>query len=1072
MRFTEETLEQAVIELFEEEDIQHVNGTQIHKELNEVLLREDLKQYLLNKYSDDDITLNEIAGIIRQLEVFSSSALYESNKSILKLIADGFVLKREDRSKKDLFIHLIDYDTLSTDKNNFNYESLAIAAEPKVRLNKPDRNIYKFVNQLEIQGYEKRIPDGILYINGLPLVVLEFKSAVKENTTIQDAYTQLTVRYRRDIPEIFKYNAFCVISDGVNNKTGSLFSPYDFFYAWRKVNPEDEAVDGINSLFSMVKGMFNKQRLLNVIRNFVYFPDTSKAEVKILCRYPQFYAANKLFDNIRLQMKPHGTGKGGTYFGATGCGKSYTMLYLTRLLMKSSHFSSPTIVLITDRTDLDDQLSAQFTNAKNFIGDDKVISVETRAELKLELQGRNSGGVFLTTIHKFTESTELLTDRANVICISDEAHRSQINLDQKLKITDKGIETKYGFAKYLHDSLPNATYVGFTGTPVDGTLDVFGDVIDSYTMKESVNDEITVRIVYEGRAAKVSLNEARLIEIENYYKQCAVEGTNEYQIEESKRAVTNMEVILGDPKRLKLVAEDFIHHYETRVSEGASVKGKVMFVASSRPIAFALYKEIIAIRPEWAVIKDCDEGSDLNEQERKEVKPIEKIKMVMTRGKDDIKEMYDLLGTKEDRKELDRQFKNAKSNFKIAIVVDMWLTGFDVPFLDTIYIDKPLQQHSLIQTISRINRVYEGKEMGLVVDYIGIKSNMNIALAKYTKVGKDDFEDIDKALSLLKDKLDLLAKLFYKFDSKPYFNGTPLQRLDCLNRASEFIQLTDEMEKRFIAIVKKLRSAYDLCCSSDQITNEQRDYVHFYFAIKAIIHKITKGEAPDTSQMNERVRKMIEEALISDGVEEIFKIDKNNPSADVDIFSDEYLAKIDKIKLPNTKIKLLQKLLSKAIEEFKKTNRIKGVDFSKRLKALIDIYNERSDFEVYQSDILDDVAQQFADLFKELQKDRNSFEELGINFEEKAFYDILKAIASKYKFEYPEDKLLILAQAIKNIVDDKAQYTDWAQRDDIKAELKVALILILAEHGYPPVPKDEIFKEIFEQAENFKKYTN
>jgi type I restriction enzyme R subunit len=320
--------------------------------------------------------------------------------------------------------------------------------------------------------------------------------------------------------------------------------------------------------------------------------------------------------------------------------------------------------------------------------------------------------------------------------------------------------------------------------------------------------------------------------------------------------------------------------------------------------------------------------------------------------------------------------------------------------------------------------------------------------------------------------LDLLAKLFYKFDSKPYFNGTPLQRLDCLNRASEFIQLTDEMEKRFIAIVKKLRSAYDLCCSSDQITNEQRDYVHFYFAIKAIIHKITKGEAPDTSQMNERVRKMIEEALISDGVEEIFKIDKNNPSADVDIFSDEYLAKIDKIKLPNTKIKLLQKLLSKAIEEFKKTNRIKGVDFSKRLKALIDIYNERSDFEVYQSDILDDVAQQFADLFKELQKDRNSFEELGINFEEKAFYDILKAIASKYKFEYPEDKLLILAQAIKNIVDDKAQYTDWAQRDDIKAELKVALILILAEHGYPPVPKDEIFKEIFEQAENFKKYTN
>lgn len=1071
MRFTEETLEYAVIELFNEENIQHVNGAYIHKEMCDVLLREDLKQFLLNQYSNDDITLNEIAGIIRQLEVYSSSALYESNKAIMKLIADGFVLKREDRNKKDLFINLIDYSLLTNEQAESNNE-FQIAAEPNLYNTKTDNNIYKFVNQLEIQGYEKRIPDGILYINGLPLVVLEFKSAVKENTTIKDAFIQLTERYRRDIPELFKYNAFCVISDGVNNKTGSLFSAYDFYYAWRKINPQDEPVDGIDSLFSMVKGMFNKQRLLDVIRNFIYFPDTSKNESKILCRYPQYYAATKLVENIKLNMRPHGNGKGGTYFGATGCGKSFTMLYLTRLLMKSTHFSSPTIVLITDRTDLDDQLSTQFTNAKLFIGDDSVISVETRDELKTLLQNRKSGGVFLTTIHKFTESTSLLTERNNVICISDEAHRSQINLDQKLKITEKnGVEIKYGFAKYLHDSLPNATYVGFTGTPIDGTLEVFGDPVDSYTMKESVDDEITVRIVYEGRAAKVLLNEAKLKEIEAYYSKCAEEGTNEYQIDESKRAVTQMEAILGDPKRLKLVAEDFIKHYETRVEEGASVEGKVMFVANSRAIAYALYNQIIALRPDWAIVKACDEDIVLTDEEKKELKPIEKIKMVMTRGKDDPKPMYNLLGTKEYKKELDRQFKIAKSNFKIAIVVDMWLTGFDVPFLDTIYIDKPIQRHSLIQTISRVNRVYAGKEMGLVVDYIGIKSNMNLAIKIYGGgIGGGNFEGIEKAITIVKDQLDLLKMLFRNFDSTLFFEGTPLEKLKCLNNAAEYAQLTDDIEKRFISIVKKLRSAYDLCCSSEEITQEQRDKIHFYFAIKAIIHKLTKGEAPDSAQMNDKVRQMIEEALISEGIEEVFKIDEHNSKNNIDIFSEDYLAQIEKIKLPNTKIKLLQKLLARVIEEFKKTNRIKGVDFSKRLKKLVEVYNERKDFDVLQIHVLDDVAEQFANMFKDILAERNSFLELGIDFEEKAFYDILKAIAEKYKFEYPEEKLIKLSQDVKAIIDDKAKYTDWASRDDIKAELKVDLILILHASGYPPVPKDEIFKEIFEQAENFKKY--
>jgi len=1047
MKFTEETLEQAVIELFSEVDIPHHHGETIHKEMSDVLLRDDLRAFLQNRYANEGITQNEIDSILRKLDLYPSSALYESNRDIIRLIADGFTLKREDRSQKDIYIELLDFDNTSN-------------------------NIFKIVNQLEIQGTEKRIPDGIVYINGLPLVVFEFKSAVKENCTIKDAYTQLTVRYRRDIPELLKYNAFCVISDGVNNKMGSLFSPYDFFYAWRKVNNTDEPSEGIDSLYTLIKGLFDKNRLLDVIHNFIYFPDTSKSEAKIVCRYPQYYAARKLYESIKVNMKPTGSGKGGTYFGATGSGKSFAMLYLSRLLMKSVELSSPTIVLITDRTDLDDQLSEQFTNAKNFINEDKILSVESRADLRKHLQGIKGGGVYLTTIQKFTEDTELLTDRPNVICISDEAHRTQINLDQKLKVTDKGVEVKYGFAKYLHDSLPNATYVGVTGTPIDGTLSVFGEVADAYTMKESVEDEITVRIVYEGRAAKVLLNESKLKEIEEYYAKCAEEGANEYQIEESKKAAAQMEVILGDPKRLKLLATDFVEHYEKRIEEGASVKGKVMFVCSSRPIAYNFYKEVISLRPEWAIIRACEDGAELTLEEKREIKPIEKIKMVMTRNKDDEKVLYDMLGTKEDRKELDRQFKNAKSSFKIAIVVDMWLTGFDVPFLEAIYIDKPVQQHSLIQTISRVNRVYEGKEVGLVVDYIGIKSNMNIALAKYSKVHGNDFADADKAVGIVKDQLDLLSKLFHGFDTKPFFEGSPLEKLNCLNRSAEFVQVTADLENRFMSITKKLRSAYDLCCASEKIIQTERDHIHFYFAIKSIIHKLTKGDAPDTAQMNEKVRQMIQEALISEGVEEIFKLDKNKPENNADIFSDEYLAKIEKIKLPNTKIKLLQKLLAKAINEFKKTNRIKGVDFSKKLKKLIELYNERKDFDVFQSHVLDDVADKFADLFKQLQQERKSFEGLGIDFEEKAFYDILKAVAEKYQFEYPEDKLILLSQEIKKIVDDKARYTDWSARDNIKAELKVDLILTLDKHGYPPVPKDEVFKEIFEQAENFKKYTD
>ncbi len=516
------------------------------------------------------------------------------------------------------------------------------------------------------------------------------------------------------------------------------------------------------------------------------------------------------------------------------------------------------------------------------------------------------------------------------------------------------------------------------------------------------------------------------------------------------------------------VAEDFVNHYENRVSEGASVKGKAMFVCSNREIAYEFYKNVVTLRPEWNKIKEAEEGTELSDKDKQKLRPTEYIKLVMTRSQDDPKELWEMLGTSEYRKELDRQFKNPKSNFKIAIVVDMWLTGFDVPFLDSIYIDKPVQQHNLIQTISRVNRRYEGKEKGLVIDYIGIKKHMNLALAKYNKGDEENFEDIEQSLVIVRDHLDLLAKLMYKFDNTKYFKGSAIEQLHTLNMAVEFIQQTQDIETRFIGFVRRLKAAYDICAGSEKLTQLERDYMHFYLAIRSIVFKLNKGNAPDTAQMNTKVREMIKNALQSDGVEEIFKLGEENTN-EQDILDEEYLAKIDKIKLPNTKIKLLQQLLAKAIGEIRKINKVKGVDFTKKMQSVVEHYNNRSENDMLRSEVYEEIAESLTNLIWDVQKEFKAGEALGIDYEEKAFYDILKELCRKYDFTYPEEKLIELSKAVKLVVDNQAKYPDWNRRDDIKSALKVDLILVLDKFGYPPVERDEVYVEIFEQAENFKK---
>ena len=1052
--FNEAQLEQAFVELLKKEGYDYLHGENITRDIRDVILYDDLRHFLQERYKAEGITEDEINRAIAKLETSEGGGVYAENVEALRLLQEGFSLKRTNPKLPNLYVCPIDYAEIGN-------------------------NSFKFVNQFAIDGEHHRIPDGIVFVNGLPLVVLEFKNAIKQNTTIENAYKQLTNRYRRDIPKLFRYNAFVVISDGVNNKIGSLFAPYEFFYGWHKAEATDSVLDGaFDTMFTMMHGLFRKERLLDVVHNFIFLPDTPKAEDKIVCRYPQYFATTLLYDNIlkHSRLNPNGDGKGGTYFGATGCGKSYTMLFLAHQLMRSKSLSSPTIILITDRTDLDDQLSKSFLNAKKFIGDKVIVQVENREKLKQYLENRSAGGVYLTTIQKFEEGTGLLSNRANIVCISDEAHRSQAGIGKKTTITEKGVKHHYGFAKYLRDSFPNATYVGFTGTPLNNTLNVFGPIVDRYTMTEAVADEITRKIVYEGRAAKVLIDSAQMKEIEKFYKQCKQEGASDYQVEESKKTMTRIDVILNDPDLLAKIAQDIVAHYEKRVEEGSSVLGKAMIVCSSRSIAWNLYQAIVRLRPEWTEIKECIEGETFSEKEREEIKPMSRIAMVITRDKDNNPdELYNLLGNDEYRKTLDKQFKEEKSNFKIAIVVDMWITGFDVPSLDTMYCFKPLQMHTLIQTISRVNRVYPGKEKGLVVDYLGIKRQMNETLHQYEGNGNvdgPDLETVEEAVKVVKDELDIIKRMFNKFDWSAYFIGSPLEQLNILQKGAEHIQRTKEMETRFMRHCKKMKGAYDICCNSEHLTKEEENDIHFMLAIRSIVAKLTKGNAPDTVKMNKRVAEMLKDVLLSDAVEEVTKI---GVAADeeIDLLSSEYMKRLDLIPYKNTKVKLMEQLLKQVIESLRKVNKQKGVYFTKRLEDIVKKYNNRSDDAALANDIIDDVVGEMVKLMEDVANERTAGDSMGLSFEEKAFFDILKSVAIKYGFinNFPDEKLTALAKQVKVMVEEQSVVTDWMNRTDLRATLKMNVIVLLARAGYPPKIRDEVFKDILEQAENFKRHS-
>lgn len=1044
-QFNEVELESAIIELFKNQEYDYIHGDSIHRKYEDVLLEDDLRAYLSERYAKESLTESEVQMIINRIKLIPSTPLYAGNRETFWLINEGFDLVRDDPDKIALHIDFIYFDS-------------------------PKQNKFKVVNQYYVKGEHLRCPDMLVFINGIPIAIWEFKSAIKEDTTIHDAWKQINIRYNRDISKLTKYCFLSVISDGANTRLGTIFTPYKFYFSWNKANEQDTVSNGISSLFTMVEGVFAKERIISILRDFVFYPDNSDKEEAIICRYPQYFAANKMLQSLKNHKKPSGDGKGGIYFGATGCGKTYTMLFLCRMLAHrdSAAFGNPTSLILVDREDLDNQTSELFERAKRFLSDKNVRSIETRKDLHDTLIVNQSGGVYITTIQKFCEDTGLLSERNNIFCISDEAHRTQLSVGNKLKKTEKGLVNTYGFAQYLRWSFPNATYCGFTGTPIDEAIAVFGDIVDSYTMKEASDDGITVRISYEPRLARVILSEEQAKEIQKYYDKCAEEGSTPEQIEESQKAMSKISAILGHPDVLKRLAKDIVEHYENLCNEKPNIVQKAMIVCADRILAYKLLQEILKIRNDWGKARKAEDESKLTKEQLDKLKALPKINLVATQGKDDEKKLYDFCGSKAYRQMLDKQFKDDNSNFKIAVVVDMWITGFDVPSLSVMYINKPLQKHTLIQTISRVNRVFEGKERGLVVDYIGIKNDMMEAVKKYGSPQESPIDEINISLGIFRNHLSMLDDLMIGFNATRYYTGDSLERLYCLNDAAEYVQLNKEMQTRFMGLSKRLKGAYQIVFPTGELTEIEISKAQFCLAIRSIIYKQTIGDAPDAEVMNSIVEGMVKQAITCTGVENI--IDENKS---VDLFSEEFLKELDAVKMPITKFNALIKLLRKAIVSYGKVNKVKSLEFDERLKRVVDAYNNRDKLTFASevvADFMDDLCNQLIDIFNDLKEDKTSFEKLGITFEEKVFYDILVKVRDTHGFEYEDKKCVSLAKEIKKIVEDKTQYADWSIRSDIRNKLNKELTILLYKNGYPPEWDEEVFEKVMEQAENFKKY--
>ena len=1095
-RFVESDYENALISFLENEGWQYLYGDNIPRpSRKEVLYMDDLLQFLEKKNPElEDSDIRQIADSIR---LAGSDSDFATLHKVYGWMVDGVQFVAKDGTAK--MVSLIDF---------VNH----------------DENYFRVVNQFTVDYInngktENRRPDVLLYINGLPVCVIELKNPTDANTTIHDAWEQINIRYWRDIPHLLHYCPLACISDGVKTRLGTVRTPYEHFYAWRRIEDGDKvSTMPFEELETMVKGVYRPQRFLEIFRDYIYFRDRQydKDEVEIVCRYPQFFAARLLRESVIKSVKTK-SGKGGTYFGATGCGKTYTMAFLARQLAMrcSDELGSPTILMIVDRDDLQNQGAKLFTKSSEFLGLGEVSVVPSRKILRQEMGARESGGFFICTIQKFCDRKEdkigLINDRSNIICFSDEAHRTQIEGSKRIQFSEdadanmKAMISK-PYAKVLREALPNATFVGFTGTPIAETYQTFGDEIDRYTMDQSVADGITVDIKYHPRIAKVFLNQDKVKEIEAYYSKCAEEGSTKEDIAKSKKAMSSLEVLLGEPERLDRLAVDIHDHYVSSVDNDPDRVQKAMIVCSSRQIGYNLLLKFKEHYPEWFVERKSPYDEKLSPEELKELSLMPTIAMVASVGSNDEEQMYNYLGgvkNEQRSKDFDAAYKQPNSNFRVVIVVDMWITGFDVECLTYLYNDKPLQKHTLIQTISRVNRKYPGKEYGLIIDYIGIRDHMLEARKMYggdnTLVPNED--DITQATELFREHLEILKRLFQGYDLSSFLNPNtdPATRYILLAKAAEFVFASTDIlnsvsndgkktkkvsfKTYFLKEVKRMRKAYDICQPSGELGEEESALAQCFMAIAGMVYKMSGTDAPDTDTMNKRVAKMVEEALKYNQVESILEAGE-----EMDIFGPEFTERLSDIKMPASKLEMLIKLLRKQITEYSKTNQVAAKKFQELLEATIKEYHERRKFlseqeagaaqEATANSIIDNATKQALDILNDMNADRESFRKLGLTFEEKAFYDILIHLRDQYNFEYGEDieedgivvnrKCKGLACKIREIIDAKSSFADWLNNQNIRNQLKQDIKICLVKNGYPPQYTPEVFREVMEQVENFK----
>lgn len=1094
--FVESDYEDALITFLEAEDWQYLYGGNIpRKDNKQVIYEPDLLQFI--KKANSELDFDEIQQMVDMVKYVGAESDFATLHKAYKWMTNdiGFTTKKG----VPCTVKLIDF------KN-------------------PETNIFRVVNQLTIDYINagetmNRRPDVLLYVNGIPVCIMELKNPADEKATIEKAWEQINKRYWRDIPHLLHYCPLACISDGVKTRLGTVRTPYEHFYAWRRVENDDEvSTMPFDEVQTMVKGVYRPERFLEIFRDYILFQDEEfdADEKEIICRYPQFFATRLLKESIIKSVEKQ-DGKGGTYFGATGCGKTFTMAFLARQLSLRcmAEIGSPTILMIVDREDLQKQGAKIFTKSTEYLQLGEVKVVESRKKLREELKDRESGGFYICTIQKFCDRKNdpigLINERQNIICFSDEAHRTQIEGSRRIRFSDDADENMKAmiskpYAKVLREAFPHATFVGFTGTPIAETYQTFGTEIDRYTMDQAVADQITVPIKYHPRIARVLLNKEKVKEIEAYYRQCAEEGSTKQDIERSKKAMSSLEEILGQPDRLRKLAVDIHDHYLKSVDGDPDRVQKAMIVCSTRKIGYQLLCFFREYYPEWFEERKAPEGKIVPEEKMKELLPMPMMAMVASVGSNDDDDMYNYLGgVKNDERtdRLDAMFKEEFSNFRIVIVVDMWITGFDVDCLTYMYNDKPLQKHTLIQTISRANRKYPHKEYGLIVDYIGIRDQMMEARKMYggeNSVALTE-DDIEQATSIFRTHLEIIKRLFKDYDLTPFLNPEtdPAIRYTLLAKAAEYVFSSQEtlnslskdgkktkkvsFKTYFLKEVKRMRKAHDLCQPSGELGEEESALAQCFMAIAGMVYKMNGTDAPDTETMNRKVAKMVEEALKYNNVESILE-----DGEEMDIFSPEFTERLDDIKMPASKLEMLIKLLRRQITEYGRTNQIAAKKYQEMLEETIRKYHERRKFlseqeagttqEHTAEDIIKNATSQALDILNGMQADRESFRKLNLTFEEKAFYDILIHLRDQYNFEYGEDKVVngisvnekcrSLAKKIREIIEMKSSFADWLNNQRVRDQLKLDIKICLVKNGYPPIYTPEVFRKVMEQVENYK----